>query len=307
MSREPLTDSSTHTSTTTLEDLTYKGWECDERYREDDRHHTSLIHSYRKIRPLISTGTRIDKWDLTIAFCELHDHIYHPYREKEEYQEESIALRRDIAKDMLWYSCEYTGEDNDRCTIPYTTLGDQIPEPEEDHRTCSDEEHSRKYDAHEVLRIDDRRSSCPCTDDTIEKIDHTIALCECKWDGEISRIVIDLFLTLFSFFFQSFEGWNDDCEKLDDDRSIDIWSESHEDDGELLEPTTHDRAKKCKLSIGFQLLREGIKECDIDPWYRDSREELIDDYHTDGEEYLLTDMLGCPDFFEIGDHGRYKL
>jgi hypothetical protein len=302
VSHKPLTDSRSHPRTTTLKYLSDKCWKCDQRYREDDRHHASLIHSYRKIRPLISTSTGIDKWNFTISFCELHDHIDHSDCEEEEYEKESVALCRDIAQDMLWYSCEYTCKDNDRCTIAYSALCDEITEPEEDHRTSSDEEHSRKYDTQEIFRIDYRRSSYTCTDDTIEEINHTIALCKSKWDSEITSIIIDLFLSLFSFFLHGFERWHDDCEKLDDDSRIDIWCESHEDDRELLEPTTHDRPEECKLSIGLELLSEGIEECDIDPWHRDSREELIDDDHTYSEEYLLADMFCCPDFFEIRDH-----
>jgi hypothetical protein len=210
---------------------------------------------------------------------------------------------------MLWHSRKYSCEDYDRRTIAYTHLCDEITEPEEDHSTCSDKEHSRKDDTEEVLRIDDRSSpsACSSADDVIEEVDHTIALCECEWDGEVSGIVIDLFLSLFSFFFQSFERRHDDCEKLDDDRSIDIWCESHEHDRELLESTTHDRAEKRKLSIGLKLLREGIEKRHIDSWYRYSREELIYHHHSDGEDDLLADMFCGPDFFEIRDHDEGRI
>lgn len=79
---------------------------------------------------------------------------------------------------MLWYSGEHSGEYDDRSTISYTAFCDEITEPEEDHGTCCDKEHGRKYHSGEVLRIDDRRTSDSGTDDTIEKVDHTIALCE---------------------------------------------------------------------------------------------------------------------------------
>jgi hypothetical protein len=58
------------------------------------------------------------------------------------------------------------------------------------------------------------------------------------------------------------------------------------------------------LSIGLELLSEGIKEGDIDPWDRDSSEHLIDHDHRDREEDFFANMFGCPDFLEMRDHAR---
>ena len=203
---------------------------------------------------------------------------------------------------MLWHSGEDSGKDDDRCTIAYASLCDEITEPEEDHSTCSDEEHSREHDSKEVLRIDDRCSTRSRSYDAIEKVYHTIALREGKWYSEISCIVIDFFLSLLAFLLQGFERWYDDREQLDDDRSIDIRCESHEYDRELLESTSHDRSEKRELSIGSELLSEGREEGDIHTWNWYSREELVYDDHSHREDDLLADMFSCPDFFKIGDH-----
>ena len=203
---------------------------------------------------------------------------------------------------MLWYSGEDSSKNDDRCTIAYASLCDEITEPEEDHSTCSDEEHSREHDSKKVLRIDDRCSTRSCSYDAIEKVDHTIALREGKWYSEISCIVIDFFLPLLAFLLQGFERWYDDREQLDDDRSIDIRCKSHEYDRELLKSTSHDRPEKRELSIRSELLSEDCEESDVHAWDWYSREELIYDDHSDREDDLLADMLSCPDFFEIGDH-----
>ncbi len=103
---------------------------------------------------------------------------------------------------MRRYSSKYSGEDNDRRSISDTGFGDDVPEPEKDHRPCRNEEHRWKYDTPEVRSIDNLRATISCADERIEEVDHPVALRECEWDREIACIVVDLLLSLFSFLLQ---------------------------------------------------------------------------------------------------------
>lgn len=299
--REPLTDSDRHTCSSFGKDLSDQWRECDNRDSEDNRYHTCLIHSDREIWSLISSSTSIDKGYLAISLCESHYNIYDTNCKNGYKEKESIVLCRNIVEDMLWHSCEDTCKDDDRCTVTDTSLRDEITEPEEDHRTSSNIGHSGEYYSPEVSRIDDR-SSTSCSDNRIEEEDHTIALSKCKRNGEISSIVIELFLSLFTLFFEGIQRGHYHSQELYNDGRIDIWSKTHEYDRELLETTTHDRTKERKLRIGSELFRECGEECYIDPWDWYRREQLVDCNHQNGKYNFLANMLGCPDFLEIGYH-----
>ncbi len=199
-------------------------------------------------------------------------------------------------------SGEHSGKNDNRRTIPYARFRDNITEPEEDHRSCSDEEHRWKDDSPEIRSIDNLCATITCTNEGIEEVDHPIALCEREWDREIASIVIDLLLTLIAFFLQGLEGWDDDRKELDNDRRIDIRRKTHEDHGEMLESTSHNGTKEGKLSIGLELRREAFEERDIHPWNRDDGEELVDSDDPEGDEDLLADMFCFPDFSDISDH-----
>ena len=138
-----------------------------------------------------------------------------------------------------WHPREDSGKDNDRCSISDTTLSNEVSEPEEDHRTSGNDEHSREYDTPEITRIEYRRT-IGSSDERVEEEDHPIALSESERNCEISSIIIDFLLSLFSLFLQRFERWDDDGEELDDDRSIDIRRKTHEDDRKTIESSSHE-------------------------------------------------------------------
>ncbi len=300
--REPSTDICWHPRSPFLEDLTDQRRESDKGHREDDRYHSCLIDTDREVRSLISTRSGIDKWNLSISFSEFYDDIDNRHGQEGEDDEESITSWSHIIHDMCRYSGEDSCEDDDRGTIPDTRLCDKIPEPEKDHRSSGDIEHSREYGSPEISSIDDLRTTIPCTDEGIEEVDHTVALSECEWNREVTSIVIHLLLSCFSLFFQWLERWDDHREELYDDRRIDIRRQSHEDDREVLETTTHDRTKKWELCIEPQLFCEGFEESDIHSWNRYHWKELIDCHNSECDEDLFADMFGCPDFSDIGDH-----
>lgn len=87
-----------------------------------------------------------------------------------------------------------------------------------------------------------------------------------------------------------------------DDRRVDIGRESHEDDREMLETTTHDRPEKRELCIQSQLFCKCLEESNVHARNGYDREELIDRDDTECREDLPADMFSCPDFLEIGDH-----
>ncbi len=204
---------------------------------------------------------------------------------------------------MCWNTRKNSGKDDDRTSVSDTKLGDEISKPKEDHRTCCDKCHRWEYYSPEVCCINNRDST-PCTYNGIEKVDHPIALCEREWNREVSCIVIELLLSLFSFLLERFKRGDNHCKKLDDDGCIDIWCKPHEDDREMLESPSHHRPKESKLCIGTKLSCVCLEKGNIDSWNRDICKELVYSYHSKCEDYLFADVLSCPNLFNIGDHRR---
>ena len=99
---KPLTNCSSSSGSSFWKNLPYKRRKCNNSNSKDNRYHTSLIDSNRKIWTFISTCTSIDKGNLAISFCKANYHINHSYCKRCYNSKKCIILCWDIIKNMLW-------------------------------------------------------------------------------------------------------------------------------------------------------------------------------------------------------------
>lgn len=201
---------------------------------------------------------------------------------------------------MSWNSCKYSSKDNNRTSISYSKFCDEITKPEKNHSSSSNKCHSRKHNSPEISSINDW-----CTASTynrIKKIYHTIALRKSERNSQISSIIIEFLLSLFSLLLEILKRWNNNRKKLNDNSCIDIWSKSHENNREILKSTSHNRSKECELSIGSELCCICFEKCYINSRNWHISKEYVHSNHSNRKQNLFTDMFCCPDFFNIGYH-----
>ena len=302
--REPVSYVSTCSTSSFSKNLTDKRRKSDKGNSKDNWHHSCLIHTDRKMRSFIPASASIYQRNFSISLSKSNDNIDHSNCKESEYHEKCDLISRKIIEDMLRHSRKDSSKDNNRRTISDTELCYEITEPEEDHRPRRDKCHSGKDSSEKILCINNRSPSRTCTNKAIEEKYHPIALCKCERNSEVSCIVIDFLLSLFSFFFETFQRRNDHSKKLDNDRRIDIWGKSHEYNRKVLKSSTHHRTKKCKLCICTKLLSICCEECDIYTWNGYIRKEWIHCDHKECEDNFFADMRSIPDFFSICDHGE---
>jgi hypothetical protein len=205
---------------------------------------------------------------------------------------------------MLWNSSENSSKDNNRRTVSNTKLCYEITEPKKNHCTSSNKCHRRENCSKKILCINNWGTSRTCTNKSIEEKNHPVALGKCKRNSEVSRIVINFLLSLFSLFFETLKRRNYHSKKLDNNGCVDIWSKSHEDNRKMLKSSTHHRTKKCKLRICTKLLSICCKECNIYSWNRYIRKERIYCNHKKGKYNFFANMRSIPNFFSICNHTR---
>ncbi len=289
-------------STATRKDLTDERWEGDEGHGEDDRHHPGLIDLDREVRFFFSPRSSIDERNLSESLSKSYDNINDSDRQEREENKWAIRSRTQVPEDMLRHTCQYSCEDDNRTSVSDTSFCDKITKPEEDHSPCRDHNHRWEYHSPEVCRIDDRNSGRTRSDETIEEKNHPVALRESERKGEVSSIIIELLLTLFSFFFEGFERRNDNRKELDNNCRIDIRGKSHENYRELFETTSHEWTKESKLRIRLKLRRKSREQGDIHPWDWDGWKELVDRDYTESYKDLASDMWSLPNSSSLSNH-----
>ena len=300
---EELSDLNGFSWTTIRENLTDEGWECYDRHGEDDRYHPCLIDSYREVWFLVSSCSCIDERDLPKSFGKLDDDIDNPECHDGKNEEEWVVTNGDVLHDMWRNSGQNSREDDHRASVSDSWFVDDFSEPHEEESTSRDEQHGRKHSSPEIAHIHDLSAS---TDEGVEEDDHTVTLRKRERNSHPSSVVVDLLLTLFSFFLHSLELWNDNRQELHDDDRIDVRSESHEDYREVFQSSTHEWAEERESLIGSEKILDRKKRSRIHSWYWDDREELVENDDTEGNDDFFLYIRGFPDTGNIFENHKSK-
>ncbi|EKD29360.1 MAG: hypothetical protein ACD_78C00437G0005 [uncultured bacterium (gcode 4)] len=300
---EELSDLSGTARPLVSENLSDKSRKCYDRNCEDYGYHSRLIHSYREVWFLVASRSSVDERNLSKPFRKLdddvNDHEGHNRKDKQKW----IISNRDILHDMRRGSCEDSCKYYHGCSISNSWFIDNLSEPHKEKSSCGDEKHGRKHCSPKVAHIHNLSSA---TYKSVKKNDHSVTLRKSERNSRPSGIIVDFFLSLFPLFFQSFELWHNNCQKLHDNNCIDIRSKSHENNGEILKSSSHKRAKESKSLIGSKKILNGKKCCGIYPRNRDTGEKFIEDNDTERNKNLLLHIRWLPYTRNILENHRKK-
>ena len=86
--------------------------------------------------------------------------------------------------------------------------------------------------------------------------------------------MVHLLLPLLSFLLQSLKLRDDNREELDDDDRIDVWGKPHQDDGEVLESSSHERAEERESLLIVEHASHLLQSTDLYSRHRYDREEF---------------------------------
>ena len=277
--------------------LSNKTWKSDEWYSEDDRYHTCLVHLNRKIWSLFSSCASIDERNFAISLRKENNHVDNTNCKCCKEEEKRIVVCTKKTEERCRHTCKNARKDDNRSTITKPTLCNKITEPEEEVRSSCDDDHRRKHSSPEITGIDKVRPLA--TEEAIHKIDHSITLCKSERKSEISCIDSDLLLSLFTFFLEGFEFWYYYSHELHDDRRIDIWSETHENNRKILKSTTKKSWEERKTWLWSKIFLKCSKRTHIHSWNWKNREKLVNTNESKCYENTFTDGLRLPDPFKM--------
>ena len=191
-----------------------------------------------------------------------------------ELTDEGVARRR---KD--------TGEDDHRLTVAYAVIGDPFAKPHNDERA------RRIHDGHKHARqpfLSEEQFGLDRAVVAAETYDDTDRLNNCQKNGDVTRILRDLFTSFFTLFGESFQRGNTDAQKLHDDRRVDVGSDTERKDRTLGKRAARDAAHQREEIVSAHSLRE------FAPQQPRNGNETTDTEHQQQKEHhidLMSDLL----------------
>ncbi len=281
-----------------LQELRQNRRKRNERHREDDWHHAGLVQADRQSTLHAPTCTLVGIGNRNQAVRIRKEHHGDKQRQghdAEHHHESGLRLLcEEEACDACWNGCNDTDEDEHGDTVPNSLFADHFAEPHQEHRPCCDKQH-RKENARE-RGIDEIESA------TAEQDQEAVALDECKRHAQPTRVAVQTLLALDSFLGDGFKLRENYGAELNDDRRIDVRSESEEHHGEVIDGTTRKRGEYTKHSAGCTLLQVGLQREWIHTRHRQVREYAVHNENAEGDQNASAQILGVPELSQKLKH-----
>src|SRR2546425_1145166 len=255
---------------------------------EDDRDYARLVHTQRQVRaaPLVNLAAhhplrRLDR-DLPLRLLHLDDERGHHDGEGGEEKQRCQVLRGAAAGqqvvDGVRNAADDAGEDDQRDAVADAVLGDQLAEPHQHHGTGRQGHH----DPHDAEPVEVRQDALPAEDEG-----QTPRLEQAEGHRQPAGPAGDLAAAVLPLLAELLGAGGNDRHQLHDDRGVDIWVDTHGDDGEGGQPAPGEQVEQPEERVRVEQLVEGGL---VGPGHGDVREDPEHQKESEGEEDLAAQL-----------------
>ena len=278
--------------------------------REDDRHHVRSVHlqgdelAHASVLAVTLdtlsvlngyTASTLDEQDSE------HEHSYQDHDLKQEHNQTASGVIQAGAK-LLDECTRQTGNDTDqddeRYTVTYSTVGDTLAEPHDEHGARAEDD--RRNDGEGVESYLHVLSGLRHLYGEVHEVRRTLE--QQDSDGQITGYLIHLLTSRLALLLHLLEVRYCYRKQLDDDGRGDVGHDTQCEDRGIGECTTREHIQQSHQSA-FRLSMKSSQGCRINTRQDDERSEAVDEHeqqrcqHTAAEIFDLPDITYC--FYEL--------